>query len=246
VLTLVLVFFALPETLQKTKSIVETAGTDNTSSVQGSSRPPLSRTSTRELAQQRSKKYLKVARTMFVDPLRVILYLRFMPVLLTVYYSAVTFGSLYVLNVSIQYTFEREPYAYQTIIIGLLYIPNSLGYLLASLLGGRWMDNIMKREALKANRIDERGKLIYHPEDRMRENAWLGACLYPAAFIWYGWTVEKGVIWIVPVSHSRAQNDICRYQMLTRVCTDDREFLLWGWVDAHFCHGYNDAYRIHA
>ncbi|KEF62367.1 uncharacterized protein A1O9_00339 [Exophiala aquamarina CBS 119918] len=199
VLTWVLVFFALPETLPETKSVVEIAEADNASSLQGGSRPPLSRTSTREVAQQKSKKYLKAARIMFLDPLRVIMYLRFMPVLLTVYYSAVTFGSLYVLNVSIQYTFEREPYAYQTIIIGLLYIPNSLGYLLASLLGGRWMDNIMKREALKANRIDERGKLIYHPEDRMRENAWLGACLYPAAFIWYGWTVEKGVFWIVPM-----------------------------------------------
>lgn len=183
---------------------------------------------------------------MFVDPLRVILYLRFMPVLLTVYYSAVTFGSLYVLNVSIQYTFEREPYAYQTIIIGLLYIPNSLGYLLASLLGGRWMDNIMKREALKANRVDERGKLIYRPEDRMRENAWLGACLYPAAFIWYGWTVEKGIFWIVPVSHlsGAKKRAYARYQMLTRVFlwTDDCEFLLWGWFNANICNGHHDAY----
>lgn len=67
------------------------------------------------------------------------------------------------------------------------------------------MDSIMKREALKARRIDERGKLIFRPEDRMRENAWLGALLYPVALIWYGWTAEKGVLWIVPVSHSRAR-----------------------------------------
>ena len=136
-----------------------------------------------------------------IDPLSVILYLRFMPVLLTVYYSAVTFGSLYVLNISIQYTFERQPYEFETIIIGLLYIPNSVGYLLASLLGGRWMDSIMKREALKANRVNEHGKLIFHPEDRMQENAWLGAMIYPAALIWYGWTVENGVFWVAPVSH---------------------------------------------
>lgn len=138
----------------------------------------------------------------FVDPLSIILYLRFMPVLLTVYYSAVTFGSLYVLNISIQYTFERQPYNFETIIIGLLYIPNSVGYLLASLFGGRWMDSIMKREALKANRVNEQGKLVFHPEDRMQENAWLGAMMYPAALIWYGWTVENGVFWIAPVSYN--------------------------------------------
>jgi predicted MFS family arabinose efflux permease len=62
------------------------------------------------------------------------------------------------------------------------------------------MDFIMKREAVKAKRIGEDGKLVYRPEDRMRENAWLGAMLYPAAMVCYGWTAEKGVYWIVPVS----------------------------------------------
>jgi uncharacterized membrane protein YjdF len=152
------------------------------------------------LVQKRSKKYLKVARMLFIDPLSVILYLRFPPVALTVYYSAVTFGSLYVLNISLQYTFEKPPYDFATIIIGLLYIPNSIGYILASLIGGRWMDWIMKREAVKANRVDEKGKLIFRPEDRMRENAWVGALMYPCALIWYGWTAEKGVLWIAPVS----------------------------------------------
>ena len=142
-----------------------------------------------------------MARMVFLDPLRIVLWLRFPAVVLTVYYAAVTFGSLYVLNVSIQDTFAKGPYNFSTLILGLLYIPNSLGYVLASIFGGRWMDFIMKREAVKAKRIGQDGKLIYRPEDRMRENAWLGAMLYPAAMIWYGWTVEKGVYWIVPVSH---------------------------------------------
>jgi hypothetical protein len=202
VLTWLLVFFGLPETLKAPKDVVEEAGLSSGESTSGSQRPPLSRTSTREVIQKRSRKYLKVARMLLVDPLSVILYLRFMPVLLTVYYSAVTFGSLYVLNISIQYSFERQPYDFSTLIIGLLYLPNSLGYILASLIGGRWMDWIMKREALKANRVDEHGKLVFRPEDRMRENAWLGALVYPIALIWYGWTVEEGVFWIAPVSYT--------------------------------------------
>lgn len=44
------------------------------------------------------------------------------------------------------------------------------------------------------------GPLVLLPEDRMRENAWLGAVVYPIALLCYGWTVEEGVIWIVPVS----------------------------------------------
>ncbi|KAI7563959.1 hypothetical protein KC317_g7375, partial [Hortaea werneckii] len=30
------------------------------------------------------------------------------------------------------------------------------------------------------------------PEDRMKENAWLGALLWPAAIITYGWTADFG------------------------------------------------------
>jgi hypothetical protein len=168
----------------------------------GSASPTLSRTSTRERFQKKTKKYTRMARMVFLDPLKIVLWLRFPAVVLTVYYAAVTFGSLYVLNVSIQDTFGKAPYNFSTLILGLLYIPNSLGYVLASIFGGRWMDFIMKREAVKAQRIGEDGKLIYRPEDRMRENAWLGAMLYPAAMVWYGWTAEKGVYWIVPVSHS--------------------------------------------
>ena len=109
------------------------------------------------------------------------------------------FGSLYILNISIESTFAAKPYSFSTLIIGLLYIPNSAGYLLAAIFGGRWIDSIMHREARKAGRYDARGKLIFHPEDRMRENAWIAAVLWPSALIVYGWTAQKGVHWIVPM-----------------------------------------------
>jgi multidrug resistance protein len=147
----------------------------------------------------RGARALRVLKVALFDPLKITLYLRFPAVLLTVYYASITFGCLYILNVSIQETCGNPPYSYSTLIVGLLYLPNSLGYIFASLLGGRWMDNIMQREAKKANRYDEQGQLIYRPEDRMRENAWLGAFLYPAALIWYGWTTQRGVYWLVPM-----------------------------------------------
>lgn len=57
----------------------------------------------------------------------------------------------------------------------------------------------MVREAAKAGRYDGKGKPVYLPEDRMRENAWIAAVLYPAALLWYGWTAEKDVHWVVPL-----------------------------------------------
>jgi len=58
----------------------------------------------------------------------------------------------------------------------------------------------MYREARKANRISpSTGKLLFIPEDRMRENVWIAAAMYPAALIMYGWTTHSGIIWIVPM-----------------------------------------------
>lgn len=199
IITWIFIFIALPETLKVRRAVEEVALADPGVVVDSTSQPALSRRSTREKVHMRTQTYAKMARVMLLDPLKIILYLRFPAVLLTVYYASVTFGSLYVLNISITYTFEKSPYEFKTIITGLLYIPNSIGYITASVFGGRWMDKIMAREAIKANRIGEDGKLIYRPEDRMRENAWLGAVVYPVALIWYGWTTEKGVFWVVPM-----------------------------------------------
>ncbi|KAL1954923.1 hypothetical protein VTO42DRAFT_461 [Malbranchea cinnamomea] len=188
--------FGLPETLERRKSLP---------ALPEESEPPpprvertLSRVSSRQVVAQTSRA-LRVLKLTVVDPLKILLYLRFPAVFLTVAYASITFGSLYVLNVSIQDAFGKAPYNFSILILGLLYIPNSLGYILSSIVGGRWMDAIMQREAKKANRVDERGRLIFIPEDRMKENAWFGALVYPAALIWYGWTVQKGVHWIVPM-----------------------------------------------
>ncbi|GES61009.1 MFS multidrug resistance transporter [Aspergillus terreus] len=195
-IALVFIFLALPETLVVHKEPTPAPLTNDEPQEPLGQR--LSRVSSRQVVSFTAR-WLKHLKMVFIDPLKIVLYLRFPPVLLTVYYASITFGSLYVLNVSIEHTFGSDPYNYNTLIVGLLYIPNSVGYIVASLFGGRWMDNIMQREARKAERYDEHGKLIYRPEDRMRENAWLGATLYPAALIWYGWTADKGVYWLAPM-----------------------------------------------
>ena len=203
-LVLVFVLFCLPETLKERKSLAAAAETEvvkeesikdekgETTTIPA--RPTLSRTTTRKSAVQlKTKKYIAVLRRCFVDPLRIVLYLQFPAVAFCVFYATITFCALYTLNVSIQATFSLIPYHYSSEIIGLLYLPNSVGYFLTSIFGGKWVDGIMAREARKAGRYDEKGKLDYRPEDRMRENAWVGAIMFPVALIVYGWTVEFGI-----------------------------------------------------
>ena len=197
IVVLVFLTFALPETLKNRKPLAD----DVDGGPVSNERPTtLSRVVSTRSVQVKTKKTITILKRSLIDPLKIILYLRFPAVLITVYYASITFGSLYVLNISIEDTFSKPPYNFSTIEIGLCYIPNSIGYIVASLFGGKWTDRIMAREAKKAKRYDEHGKLVYRPEDRMRENAWIAAFLYPAALVWYGWTAQKGVFWVVPVS----------------------------------------------
>jgi multidrug resistance protein len=190
--------FCLPETLAR-KTTLEPPSQPTINNEKSTAHPGLTRTSTRQSVQQRTKSIASILKRCLIDPLSVLAYLRFPAVLITVYLASVTFGSLYILNISIQDTFQAPPYNFKVLIVGLLYIPNSLGYIVASLLGGRWVDHIMHREARSAGRYDAHGKLIFRPEDRMRENAWIGAIIFPGALIWYGWSAQKGVFWIVPM-----------------------------------------------
>lgn len=176
---LVLLFFLLPETLARP----------------GHEEPPDPEPPDPEPA---ARKLARGLRRVVVDPLAVLLFLRFPPVLITVLVAAIAFGALFIANVSIQQRFSEPPYGFKQLIVGLLYIPLGLGYFTASLFGGAWTDKILVREANKAKRFGEDGKLIYLPEDRMRENAWLANTLYPLGLLLFGWTLQYGVVWIVP------------------------------------------------
>jgi multidrug resistance protein len=193
---LVILIFCLPETLAKRVPVAQTQQlaeekTDGTLN--------MTRTTTRQSVQQKTKKATAVFKRCIIDPLSVLAYLRFPAVLTTVFLASVTFGSLYMLNISIQKTFAEPPYNFKVIIVGLMYIPSSLGYVVASIFGGRWTDVIMHRKARAAGRYDESGKLILLPEDRMGENTLLAAIIFPGALLWYGWASDKGVFWIVPL-----------------------------------------------
>lgn len=159
-----------------------------------------SRSTTASSVAQSTKRYLLILRKFFVDPLLITRYLAFPAVFLTVYYASISFGALYFLNISVESTFSHAPYNFSEIVVGCLYMFNSAGYFVSSIFGGRWVDKIMHREARRAGRYDARGRLIFIPTDRMKENVWVAAFAMPAALIWYGWTAEYGTYFLAPMA----------------------------------------------
>ncbi|KAL2808095.1 MFS general substrate transporter [Aspergillus granulosus] len=137
-----------------------------------------------------------IAKRVF-GPLKILALLRYPPIIVAVWSGSIAFGAMFVLNISIQASFEQDPYNFSVVKVGLVYLAPTIGYAISSILGGRWIDHIMAREARKAHRFDEDGKLKYLPEDRMKENLWLALAVYPGALIWYGWSVDKGLHWAV-------------------------------------------------
>ena len=136
----------------------------------------------------------------FLEPFRIMRFLRFPSVLIVIYYASSTFGCYYAVSISLQTLFSDPPYSFSPIIVGLMYIPCALGSIVASLLGGRWTDRIMRRRARAAGRVDSSGQTRFLPGDRMGENAWIASIVLPATCVWFGWTIDKHVFWFVPVS----------------------------------------------
>ncbi|KAH8667161.1 major facilitator superfamily domain-containing protein [Ilyonectria robusta] len=188
ILVLVLILLALPETLSVQRK------------VEASSLDAAQRTAIAVPASQVHpfKRMVGLVKRCMVEPLRVVVYLRFPAVAIVIYCAAVAFGSCYVLNISMEDAFSELPYGYSPTIVGLLFIPSTIGCIVTSVFGGAWIDRIMVRAAEQAGRYDSDGQLIYLPEDRMGLNAWVSLTVYPASLIWYGWTVQYGVHWIAP------------------------------------------------
>lgn len=151
---IVAIFFLLPETL--------------TSKSEPAITQELMRMSTRDSTKVKSKEFTTALKHYLIEPLSVLLLLRFPPVFLTVLIAAIAFSSVYVLNIVIESGFAQPRTNFKQTTIGLTYMSTGMGYIVSSMVGGHWMDSIIAREARKTERYDAQGNLIYLPEDRMK------------------------------------------------------------------------------
>lgn len=136
--------------------------------------------------------YARLAYDYIVRPTHAIVLLGYPPVTLAVAYSAVSFMGVYFFNIAITNEYSAPPYDFSPIIVGLMYVPNSVTYILASVLGGRWNDRLLRRHARRHN-----GEL--RPEARLSWNLVTAAALYPPACLIFGWCLDKHTMWLVPL-----------------------------------------------
>ncbi|GLA00564.1 hypothetical protein AnigIFM60653_009314 [Aspergillus niger] len=142
---------------------------------------------------------VKKAAHFLLKPIEAAKLLQYPPILITVYYTAIVFATYYLICVSIEDTFAVTPYYWSPVIVGVAYIPGGLGLLFGAIIGGRWQDAIMARTARKEGRYDDAGELILHPVDRLGENCLMAGILFPGALLWWGWSAEKQIFWLVPL-----------------------------------------------
>lgn len=129
---------------------------------------------------------------LFIRPLHSLILFRYPPVALAIVFAGVSFAGIYLLNIAISVQYSKAPYNFTSIIVGLMYIPNSITYLLASVYGGKWNDRLLKRAALR-----DGGVLT--PEARISWNSVLAVCLYPPLCLIFGWCMQKQTFWVFPL-----------------------------------------------
>lgn len=124
-------------------------------------------------------------------PLKSFKIFRYPPLPLTVCFSAYCFFCLYFLNIGIQELYSESPYNFSPLLVGLTYIPNSVGYIISSIGNGYWSDRIIARS------IKKHGKVV--PEDRLGENVYIAIVMFPISLFVFAWTAHAKVIWVAPL-----------------------------------------------
>lgn len=130
--------------------------------------------------------------TLFILPMKSVIFLKYPPVLCAIIYNTMCFSCFYFLNVSIESLFTDSPYSFSPIIVGLAYLPNTLGYIISSIFCGWYSDRVVRRVKAKNNGI-------FIPESRFAAHLFIGSILYPISLIIFGWTAERQVFWFVPM-----------------------------------------------
>ncbi|VEU23125.1 DEKNAAC104159 [Brettanomyces naardenensis] len=137
---------------------------------------------------QRFKLYFKIYGW---GPLKSFVFLRYPPITLAIAYSAPCFAALYVVNMSLTYCYSRPPYNFGPLLVGLVYIPNSVAYFIASVWGGKFTDYLLKKK------IEKYG--VVAPEARFGINVFASAAVIPASLLITGWCLDKKEQWVTPL-----------------------------------------------
>lgn len=126
-----------------------------------------------------------------IKPLKAVYFLKYPPVLFAIIYSSISFGILYLVNMTIEYEFSRSPYNWSSLYVGLAYIPNSVTYIIASVYGGKWTDHLLRKFKEKYG--------FSAPESRISYNILTAVITFPIALLIIGWCFHYDTFWVFPL-----------------------------------------------
>ncbi|PYH92604.1 MFS general substrate transporter [Aspergillus ellipticus CBS 707.79] len=120
-----------------------------------------------------------------ISPLRIVRIVFSYPnIFLNSLAAGVLVWNQYILLVPIRYILDPRFHLTTPIEAGLFYLSPGCGYIIGTLLGGRWSDFVVRKFIQKRN-----GHRI--PEDRLRACAPFICIATPACILVYGWTVDR-------------------------------------------------------
>ncbi|KJY00361.1 MFS multidrug transporter like protein [Zymoseptoria brevis] len=115
------------------------------------------------------------------------------PIVLTMsIYQALVFSSMYTLYSQYTTIWSSAPYEFTKSQIGLAYLGPALGFVFTSIFIILFIDRL-------DNWLVERHNDDAQPEYRL-PMANVGAIFLPVSLFWFGWTVDKGLPWPVPLA----------------------------------------------
>ncbi|KAF8680884.1 Sugar transporter [Rhizoctonia solani] len=167
-----------------------------------------------EQPQLSQKTFSQTCKSLFqlfiLRPFHTVLYIRFLPVGLTVYYGSTCFACLYSISTAVPFSSAIQGMStlisaeiqtnlrlfgysdqFNSMEIALAYIPSCLGYIIGSISGGYLSDHVYRRA--RARDGDN-----FVPESRL-DSAWFGVPFMPIGLLIFGWTLHTHQKWMVPL-----------------------------------------------
>ncbi|RIA97894.1 major facilitator superfamily domain-containing protein [Glomus cerebriforme] len=124
-----------------------------------------------------------------INPLTPIKLLRLPNVALKTIYMSSIWAFMYVQNVIIPTFYDI--YQLSSLAIGLTYLAPGIGYLIGSVVGGRYSDYVLAKYESKHSGYS-------YPEVRLN-SIWLGSILIPISYCAFGWTLQFKINLIYPI-----------------------------------------------
>lgn len=175
----IMIFFFLPETnatviLQQRKRELEQRHPDTEYEVEG--------VSDLSILKKVGQNSTRAVRILLTQPIVAIMSL----------YQAIIFSSLYSLYAQYETLWSAPPYNFSKTQVGLAYLGPATGFIIMAVVSVVFIDKIYN---YLSRRNDDDG----YPEYRL-PLANVGALFLPISLFWFGWTVEYGYNWPIPIA----------------------------------------------